>query len=327
MRHCRWKRGLVVAGVMAVAVAMGAPAGAQGPRYPAKPITMLVGWPAGGATDLLARTLAEAAKPHFDQPLVVVNRPGGAGTIATAELVNAAPDGYTLLLQAIAVVAVQPHLRKVPYTIDDMIPVIHLGRNPTTIGVRADAPWKSPQEFIEAARRDPGRIRIAAPGVGTIPHLNAVLLAGWAKASVTFVITTGGAMSVAQLLGGHVEAIAQHYNDYIAHAEAGRIRPLGVFSEARNPLFPEVPTFKEFGYNITGEVFNFIVVPKGTPEYARKYLHDRFKRALGERMMQEWAKKALYTIEYLGPEDTDKRIRYWNRIYADVVRMLGIGER
>lgn len=323
-----WARtGLAVAaGLMLLLVPAGSGL-AQADRYPAKPITMLVGWPAGGATDLLARTLAEAAKPHFDQPLVVVNRPGGAGTIGTAELVNAAPDGYTLLLQAIAVVAVQPHLRKVPYTADDMIPVIHLGRNPTTVAVRADAPWKSPAEFIEAARKDPGRIRIAAPGVGTIPHLNAVLLAGWAKVSVTFVITTGGAMSVAQLLGGHVEAIAQHYSDYVAQAEAGRIRPLGVFSEIRSPFLPAVPTFKEFGYNITGEVFNFIVVPKGTPEHARKYLHDRFKRALDERMMKEWAKKALYTIEYLGPEDTDKRIRYWDKIYADVVRMLGIGER
>lgn len=324
----RWRSMTLVICVAALlSILVATPGLSQAARYPSKPITMLVGWPAGGATDLLARSLAEAAKRHFDQPVVVVNRPGGAGTIASAEIATATPDGHTILLQVIAPLVVQPHIRKLPYSVTDMIPVVHLGRNPTTIGIRADAPWKSPAEFVEAARRDPGKIRIAAPGVGTIPHLNAVLLTGWAKVSATFVITTGGAMSVASLLGGHVEAIAQHYSDYVAQAEAGRIRPLGVFSDERNPLFPAVPTFKESGYNITGEVFNFMVVPKGTPEQARTYLHDRFRRALAEPALAEWAKKSLYTLEYLNAEETERRIRYWDKIYADVIKHLGISER
>jgi tripartite-type tricarboxylate transporter receptor subunit TctC len=313
---------LLVTWTVATVPVLGQPA-----RYPSRPITMLVGFAAGGATDLLARNLAEAARRHFDQPLVVVNRPGGAGTIATAELAKAAPDGYTILLQAIGPLAVQPHLRKLPYTVDDMIPVLHLGRNPSTLAVRADAPWRTVPEFIEAARRDPGKIRIAVPGMGTIHHLNLSLLNGWARISTTFMFTVGGPPSVAALLGGHVEAIGQHYNEYVAHVEAGRIRPLGVFSEERNPFLPAVPTFKEFGYNITGEVFNFIVIPRGTPEPVRRYLHDRFRRALAEPAMVEWARKNLYTIEYLDAEGTDRRVRYWNRIYADVVRHLGIAER
>ena len=232
--------------------------------YPEKPVTMICVFPAGGAMDMTARALSEAAKKYFPKPMAVVNRPGAAGTIGTAEIIQAKPDGYTIGITAVAVLTVQPHRTRLPFgSPDDYTPIIKLVNQPVCLTVRQAAPWKTIQEFLSHARANPGKIRVGHPGIGTIPHLDAEQLNIMAQINLTAVPFAGGAESVPAMLGGHIEAVSQHPSEVMAQVKAGKARVLLVFEEKRNPLFPDAPTAKELGYEITMGVYYMLIGPKG----------------------------------------------------------------
>jgi len=199
-------------------------------EYPERSVTLICPFPAGGAMDIVARNLVEAMKRHFPKPVAVVNRPGAAGTIGNAEVVQARPDGYTIGISAVAVLTVQPHRTDLPYkTPDDYEPIIKLVNLPIVLAVKADAPWKNAREFLDAARAAPGKLRVASPGVGTILHLDLEALKSAAKVDLTHVPFAGGAESVPALLGGHVEGLNAHPSEIGPHVQAGRARILAVY--------------------------------------------------------------------------------------------------
>ena len=297
-------------------------------EYPERSVTLICPFPAGGAMDIVARNLVEAMKRHFPKPVAVVNRPGAAGTIGNAEVVQARPDGYTIGISAVAVLTVQPHRTDLPYkTPDDYEPIIKLVNLPIVLAVKADAPWKNAREFLDAARAAPGKLRVASPGVGTILHLDLEALKSAAKVDLTHVPFAGGAESVPALLGGHVEGLNAHPSEIGPHVQAGRARVLAVYEEQRNPLFPEAPTFRELGYDITLGVYYLLIAPKGTPQGILKTIHDAARQGMAEPVFVTMAKTRGYAIEYKGPDALKQELWDSYRKNEALIKTLGLGKK
>ena len=289
--------------------------------YPEKPVSMVVPFPAGGALDQVTRALVEAVKPYFPQPIAVVNRPGGAGTIGAAELAQARPDGYTVGMMAVGPIAIQPHLTDLPYRgPDDFRPVVKVVYIPVWFMVLQDSPWRSLSELAQHAIVSPGSIRFGSPGVGTIPHINVELLKQRAGISLVHVPFAGGAESVPALLGGHIEALSAHPSEVMGHLKAGKIRVLVTFEERRNPLLPEVPTAKELGYDITLAPYYFVAAPKNVPDDVVNTLHDAFKKAIETNRFKEFAQENGYVIDYKSPSELLAELRRDYETYREIVK-------
>lgn len=258
---------------------------------------------------MTARALSEAAKKYFPKPMAVVNRPGAAGTIGTAEIIQAKPDGYTIGITAVAVLTVQPHRTRLPFgSPDDYTPIIKLVNQPVCLTVRQAAPWKTIQEFLSHARANPGKIRVGHPGIGTIPHLDAEQLNIMAQINLTAVPFAGGAESVPAMLGGHIEAVSQHPSEVMAQVKAGKARVLLVFEEKRNPLFPDAPTAKELGYEITMGVYYMLIGPKGLSSQIVTMIHDAAKKAMEDPIFRKPMETRGFDISYEGSQDLRKRL-------------------
>ncbi|MEX2147082.1 MAG: tripartite tricarboxylate transporter substrate binding protein, partial [Candidatus Rokuibacteriota bacterium] len=294
-------------------------------EYPERPVTLICPFPAGGAMDIVSRGLSEAMKKTFPQPLAVVNRAGGAGTIGNSEVVQARPDGYTLGISAVAVLTVQPHRTALPYKgPDTYAPINKLVNLAIVLAVKQDAPWKTGAEFLAAAKQAPGKIRVSSPGIGTILHLILEDLKGQATVDLTHVPFRGNGEAIPALLGGHVEASIVHPGEIVPHVEAGKARVLMVFEPARDPLFPDVPTAKELGHDITLGVYYVLIAPKGTPAAVVDKVSAAARKALEDPGFVSMAKARGFQIDYKGAEDLTKELWDSYRRFEPLVKKLGL---
>ncbi len=315
----------IVAGMLALIVILAPSIFAQ--TFPEKPISLIVPFPAGGTPDIVARVLAEAGKNHLPKPVAVLNRPGGAGTIGISELIQSPPDGYKVGLGAVALFAVHPHLTPLPYqTPDDYLTVMKMVTLQIVFFSRSDAPWKDAKELIEYARANPGKLRVGVPGLGTILHLNYEHLKLLAKIDLTMV-PFEGPHQIPALLGGHVDIALAHPAPILPHVKAGKIRVLGVFQKDRNPFFPEAPTFKELGYDITLGVYYPLILPKGTPPSVVKVIHDAFRKALSEPSFVTMMEKSSIDVDYQGSEAVTKELWASYEQYGKLVEYLGLKKK
>ena len=312
--------------LISLLVLLSVAAGCQGARngYPEKPVNLIVLDPAGGPTDLVARQLVEAAKPHFPQPLVVLNRPGGAGIIAATEVVRANPDGYTVGLQAVGPMALQPHRNALPYKmVDDYRPILKLVNQPLVIATRADSRWQTVRDLLDYAQTNPQKARVGIPGAGTIAQLVLDLLQRQAGASFTAVPYGSAGEAVLALLGGEVEAVVVGPPTLAPQVQAGKVRVLGVCEEGRDPLFPDVPTLREVGYDVTLGGYFFLIAPKGTPDAAAAALHDAFKRALESEFFRQAAAGMGVVVDYAGPEALRQQLARDYALFGELVAQEG----
>jgi len=248
-------------------------------QYPDRPVTMLAGFPPGGLVDIVARVVADGMKPQFPKGLTVVNKPGAGGAVAVEELVRAKPDGYTILLTPQSSLVIAPQMNpKLSYkTPDDYEPVINTVAYYPLLVVNADAPWKTIQDFVEDAKRNPGKMRVGTPGEGTASHLNLEEFIFRTGTKMTPVPFAGWGQSSPALLGGHIEAVVAQPGEAKPQVEGKRMRALVVFQERRHPAFPDAPTAKEAGWDVANGVWYLIAVPKGTPAPVVKHIHDAAK--------------------------------------------------
>ena len=216
--------------------------------FPSRPVHLLVPFAPGGAVDIVARTLGEELSKRWSQAVVVEDRPGAGGVVASEAAAKAAPDGYTLIIVATGH-ALNPHLyAKLPYdTFNDFTPLSLIGTSPNMLLVRADSPFKTLADLIAAARAQPGQISYGHAGNGTSPHLAGELLKYMAKIDITPIPYKGGAPALADLIGGHIPATFNNIPESIAQVMAGTVRPLGVTTAMRSPVLPDVPTIAESG--------------------------------------------------------------------------------
>jgi tripartite-type tricarboxylate transporter receptor subunit TctC len=223
------------------------------------------------------------------------------------------------------VLTVQPHLTDLPYKGPDTYqPIVKLVNLPILLAVRADAPWKTAPEFLGAAKQAPAKLRVSSPGIGTILHLNLEELKGRAGVDLTHVPFAGNAEAVPALLGGHVEASMLHPSEIVAHVQAGRARVLTVFEARRDPLFPEAPTARELGYDITLGVYYLLIAPKGTPGSVVQTVQEATRRALEDAGFVGLARARGFEIAYLGPEGMTQQLWDSYRRNEVLVKRLGL---
>jgi tripartite-type tricarboxylate transporter receptor subunit TctC len=257
--------------------------------FPTKPINIIVNYGPGGGTDLPARALSSVIHKYLGQPFIVTNKPGGGAQIGSDFVANAKPDGYTLLItyggleQTFA-----PHLRKLPYDpLKDFIPITTISIYDCVLDVRADAPWKTMAELIEDAKKNPGKIRFGRSGTFGTNHLRSLLFKKETgipmKINLPF---ESGNKTMTALLGGHIDAAFLGQPFSMQHYLAGKIRILGISSEKRNKFLPDVPTYKEAGYDIVLGNVKGIAAPKGTPMEIVNKLHDAIVKATKDKAFQ-----------------------------------------
>jgi tripartite-type tricarboxylate transporter receptor subunit TctC len=291
------------------AALLSAAAGSFAQAYPSRPVTLIVPWPAGGSTDRHLRGLAEIASKYLGQNIVVENKPGGGGTIGPSQMaLSAKPDGYTISQFPLGMLRI-PHMQKSPWNpLTDFTYIIGVTGYTFGLTVRADSPYKSFNDYIEAARKEPGKIDYASTGIGTTPHLNIEEVAINAKVTLNHVPFKGNADSTQALLGGHVmaQSDATGWDKYV---DGGQMRLLVTFGDTRTKRWPTVPTAKELGYGVVSTSPYGIAGPKGMDPTVVKTLHDAFKQAIDDPKHLELLAQLSQDVWYLNSDDYAKWVR------------------
>ncbi|HET7400561.1 MAG TPA: tripartite tricarboxylate transporter substrate binding protein, partial [Usitatibacter sp.] len=249
-----------------VALVLAVPAPAADP-YPSKPIRLIVGFPPGGAVDVIARTLGQQVSADLKQAVVVENKPGAGTNIAVRSLIDSAPDGYTLMLTANSLAANMALYKPQPFDAErDAVPVALVGRVPVVIAANAGAPFTTLASLVQAAKAKPGTINYASPGNGSTPHLAMELFARAAGIQLTHVPYKGGAPAITDVLGGQLPLVAVNALEVVPHVKAGKLRVLASMSAKRPSFLPDTPTIAESGYpGFEASVWYGVIAPKGTP--------------------------------------------------------------
>jgi tripartite-type tricarboxylate transporter receptor subunit TctC len=310
--------------LLAIVLVLGSvvPAAAQ---YPERALTIVAAYPAGGMVDIVARPLAEGMKKKFPKGVAVLNRPGGGGSVGMAEVAQAKPDGYTVILAPVSTLVIHPQLNDLPYkTPDDYQPIINTIAFYPLLAVREDAPWKTVQEFVNAAKANPGKFRVGTPGEGTGSHLSLEQLAAAAGFKFTHVPFSGWGESSPALLGGHVDAVVAQPGEVKPLVEGKKLRTLVVFQQKRHEVFPNAPTAKELGWDAGLGTWFVLTAPKGTPPAVVQYIHDAAKTAMEEPTFVNLMKTRAVELDYKNGEKARADLWHEYKAYGDILRRLGM---
>lgn len=270
--------------ITAVALAVGIVAQAHA-AYPDKAVTIIVPFPPGGSTDMVARAIAPKLQQSLGQPFVIDNRAGATGAIGATAVKNAAPDGYTFMVASIGVFAVNPFIqKKLQYDpVKDLDPITVAVRAPNVLVASPGFPANTVAELVALLKKTPEKITFATSGAGSSDHLTAALF--WQKTGTSGVHVPykGGAPAITDLLAGHADVSFQNINAVIAHIKAGKLKVLAVTGDKRSPLLPQVPTLGEAGVPDVN-VFSWqgIAAPKGLPADVKQKLHAAIVAALND---------------------------------------------
>jgi tripartite-type tricarboxylate transporter receptor subunit TctC len=282
--------------------------------YPSKPITMVVPFPPGGVAEIVGRPLASIMEKALKQPIVLINRPGAGGAVGMASVAKGPVDGYTILmgLSSISVFPVSDRVQGRPpaYELKDFAPIALVTADPTVLVVRADGPYKSVKDFVDAAKASPGKINYSSSGVYGTLHVAMEIFADAAGIKLFHVPYQGGGPAVTALLGGQVEALASGPAAAIGQIKGGKMRALASWSTERLKLLPEVPTFKELGYDAEFYIWTGIFVPAATPAAIVQRLRTVVKQAATSEDFKAAMEKVSTPVAYL---DAPEFAKYWER--------------
>jgi tripartite-type tricarboxylate transporter receptor subunit TctC len=317
------RRDLLLAGPGFAAMA---PAARAQPAWaPERPIRLIVGFAAGGSTDVTARLVAAALGERLGQPMIVENRPGAGGNIAAEAAARAAPDGHTLFLGVSGILAANPALyRTLPFDpLRDFAPISQVAFIPNLVVVNPDLPVRDLAGFIAYARAAPGRVHYGSAGIGTSLHLAGALLAARAGLSLVHVPYRGGAPAATDLLSNKIEMLASPLVEVLANVQAGKLRPLAVTTARRSPLLPEVPTVGETipGFEIA--LWNGLLAPAGTPPAAiARFAAEAAAALRGDDLRRKLAEQGSEPAPST-PEEFARFIRAEIPRWTEIVRLSG----
>ena len=300
-------------------------AGASAQAWPDKPVKILVPAPAGSSLDVLARAIGERLKDKFGQPVVVENKPAAGGTVATGEVVRAAPDGSVILLGFNGPLATGPLIQKVPYDVQkDLAPVIITSSQPNVLAVNASLPVKSVPELVAWAKANPGKLNFASVGNGSSSHLNAELLKSMAGIDAVHVPFNGSPPAVLSTVQGETQMIFAVMQPLQAQIQAGKLRALAVTTPKRFPLLPDLPAIAETYPGFEALAWNGLVVPSATPAATVQKINAEVGAILRD---PEIVKKMNgFGFDLIGgtPAEFAALIRSEAERWTPVVRKLGI---
>lgn len=278
--------------------------------YPNGPITLVVSFPPGGAADLNARILTDPLGAVLKQPIIVQNKPGVGGALGTSYVVKSKPDGYTLSL-SLSPVMVHPESEKIygrkpMYEMNQLEPIALLSSDPMVILVKTDSPFKTLEDLIKAAKANPGKYNYAASGTYGPIHLSVEMLAYQAGVKFTQVNFGGGGPAMLSLLGGQVDFTTTVPAVAAAQIASGKVRPLAVSSAKRIAAFPDLPSYKEAGYDAQFYIWAGIHVPKGTPPAVIQTLRQAVKEAVKTPQYLASAQKQNMILDYRDAPEFEK---------------------
>jgi len=303
------------------------PAVAAAQDYPARPITMLVGFAPGGGTDIISRLLQPMLQQELGQPIAVDNRPGASGTLAVIALTRSRPDGYTMLMTTVSASAVVPPLMNPPpFDIHrDQTPVVLAATVPLVAVVPPDSPSRDLRALLERARANPGTLNYSSSGVATQQHLAAELLSSRAGVRMTHVPFRGTGQAVNEILGGRIDIAIDTFPTYLPHIRAGRVRALAVTMPERVEWLPDVPTVAELGFpGFNANVWYMVMGPAGLPAPIQERWVAAVNKALAMPEVRSKVRDAGFIPGGGSAEDAAALLRRDAERWAALVRETGI---
>jgi tripartite-type tricarboxylate transporter receptor subunit TctC len=297
-------------------------------KYPSRPITMVVPFPPGGSVDIMARQYSEPLSRVLGVPIVVENRPGAGRSVGAQYVARAKADGYTLVVSSqsshLANPLTQPQVGYDP--VKDFENIAILGRLPNALVVHSSLPFKTFKEFIDYAKKNPGKLNYGSGGVGSMGQLNVEMLKASTGAFTTHIPYRGGTPLITAVLGNEVQFILDNLVIMLPHIQAGKVRALAVANDQRLPQLPDVPTLAEVGYpqlNLTSWIG--IAAPAGTPDAAVQTLHKAVRQvAASPAMIANLKDRGVIPPEEMTPAAFEKMMAERMVKFGDVVKRAGI---
>jgi tripartite-type tricarboxylate transporter receptor subunit TctC len=301
----------------------GAPAFAQ--QYPSRPVRWVVGYPAGGSTDIMARLMGSRLGERLGQQFVIENKPGAGNNIGTDAVVHAAPDGYTILLVNPANAINATLYVKLAFNfLRDIAPVAGISRVPNVMTVHPSVPAKTVAEFIDYAKANPGKINMASSGNGTSVHLSGELFKAMTGVQMQHVPYRGSAPAMTDMLAGQVQVIFDNMPSVIPHIKSGALRALGVTTATRSPQLPDVPTIGETVKDYEASAWFGIGAPKGTPKEVVDKLNGEVNQILAEPTLKQRLADLGALPIVATPEEFGKLVENETAKWKKVVEFAGV---
>jgi tripartite-type tricarboxylate transporter receptor subunit TctC len=299
----------------------------QAQNYPNRPIRMIAPFPAGGLVDVLARAVGEEMAKSLGQPVIVENKPGAGGNLGADLVAKAEPDGYTILMTSPGIQSINQFLYKtMPFDPEKaFVPVSLVADMPMLVVVHPKLNTKTLKDFLDLARKNPGKLNFGSAGIGTTGHLGQALFVHTAKINVTHVPYRGAAPAVQDLLGGQVDGVVDNPPIIMAHIRSGAIVPLVVAAKERMALLPDVPTSAEAGLpGYEASSWFGVVVPAGTPDEIVKRLHAEIVKAVRAPSMQKFTAESGARVVGSSPEEFGKLIVDERRKWGEIIKAANI---
>lgn len=297
--------------------------------YPNKPVTVVVQTNPGGTIDTLTRTVCKVAEKELGQPIVIENRAGGANLIAVNYVLKSKPDGYTLGTTASLVLLNSPHVGPMPFNVlTDYVDIMPFFKYTFGLCVRADSPWKTYEELIDYAKKNPGKLTYGNPGIGSTSHITMERIAMKEGIKWTAIPFRSDDESVMNCLGGHAAAVSSSSLAMSGHIKEGKLRLLAVLDDTRWPEFPDVKTLLERGYDFFAISLGSVYGPKGLPESIRQRMEDVIKKSMKDPSYLEVVNRYQMGIPRFqsGKEYSD----FWRSKYDEmgkVIKTLGLQKK
>lgn len=298
-------------------------------KFPEKPINVIVAFSPGSGMDVTARTMEQLAPKYLGQPFVVMNKPGGAGTLGWNELAGAAPDGYTIGVVAIDMLLLTQYGSGKYNYLTALSPIAQVSALPMVLAVQADQPWQNLNDLIAQAKKQPEKLKFAHAGMGTFAHVLGEMLSQKAEISIEQVPFAGGSEVTGALLGGHVQFIIVNPVVVKEHVKNGTIRVLATTGEQRidDPVFAQVPTFKEQGIDITLTNWFAIASPKEVPSDIKNKLSEGFKAIITDPEFSKNMNNLGIKVQYQEPQKTVDKWLADNQKLTVTLKDTGVIER
>lgn len=295
-------------------------------KYPDKPITLIVPFSVGSGMDLVARLLEKTASKQLGQPLIIVNKPGGSGTVAWNELASSHPDGYTIGMTSTEVI-LHPLYAVTKYNYPTALePLVQISDTSMVMVVQSNKPWSGTTELIEYAKQHPGKIKLGHAGIGSVNHISGETFAKAANINLEQVPFQGGAEALTNLLGGHVQVIILNAATVKEHVKNGTVKVLAVAGDQRlsDPLFANIPTFKEQGFDVSFGNWYVIAAPKELPLDVKNKLTDGFNKMINDPEFKTNMNNLGLEVNYLDAKASQEKWVDENQKLSKTVQATGI---
>ncbi|AYO29641.1 tripartite tricarboxylate transporter substrate binding protein [Biomaibacter acetigenes] len=292
-------------------------------KYPAKQINLIIQAAPGGLSDTTARTVGGELEKILGVPVVCSNKPGASGAVAMSYVQASAPDGYTIgyvpveltMIKALGFADIEPNSF-------DLIGSSNI--SPATVTVRADAPWKTLQEFIDYAKKNPEKVKVGNSGTGSIWHIAAASLEKAAGVKFNHVPFDGATPAIAALMGGHIDAVTVSVMEVKSGVDSGKLKVLGVMSDQKSEYLPNVPTLKEAGYDVNVSAWGGFAAPKGLPQNVKDVLYPAFEKAINSDKLKEIAKQRGFSVFYKNSDEFTKFANEQFDFYMKQIPAMGL---